>query len=114
MAGAPPGPTEATRPARAVRRATSDTEKEGRRTEILAAAKKVFARNGYHATTVADIAKAARLSYGSIYWYFDSKDALFHALMESEGQALRALVQQLQRVPARSALQVDGHLTPGP
>ena len=104
MAGAPPVPTEATRPARAVRRATSDTEKEGRRTDILAAAKKVFARNGYHATTVADIAKAARLSYGSIYWYFDSKDALFHALMESEGQALRAHVTDaLLTTPARGS-----------
>jgi AcrR family transcriptional regulator len=67
----------------------SEMEKQGRRTDILAAAKKVFARKGYHATTIADIAKAAALSYGSIYWYFDSKDALFHALMESEGQALR-------------------------
>ena len=72
----------------------SETEKEGRRTEILAAAKKVFARKGYHATTVADIAKAAKLSYGSIYWYFDSKDALFHALMEAQGQALRDHVTQ--------------------
>jgi AcrR family transcriptional regulator len=67
----------------------SEREKAGRRTDILAAAKKVFARKGYHATTIADIAKAAKLSYGSIYWYFDSKDALFHALMEAEGQALR-------------------------
>lgn len=67
----------------------SDQDKELRRSEILAAAKKVFARKGYHGTTIAEIAKAANLSYGSIYWYFDSKDALFHELMESEGQALR-------------------------
>ena len=49
MAGAPPVPTKPPRPARAVRRAMSDKEKEGRRTDILAAAKKVFARKGYHA-----------------------------------------------------------------
>ncbi len=99
MAGAPSVPTTAAptpvpptavpRPVRAVRRAISEKEKEGRRTAILGAAKKVFAAKGYHATTIADIAKAAKLSYGSIYWYFDSKDALFHALMEAEGQALR-------------------------
>src|SRR5580692_8596293 len=89
MAGAPPVPTEASRPARAVRRARSDTEKEVRRSDILAAAKVVFARKGYHATTIADIAEAAKLSYGSIYWYFDSKDALFHALLEAEANALR-------------------------
>ena len=63
--------------------------KERRREVILSAAKRVFARKGYHATTIADVAKAARISYGSVYWYFDSKDALFHALMDSEELALR-------------------------
>src|ERR1700722_6117612 len=110
MAGAPllptteAPPTTASRPVRAVRRAVSDKEKEGRRSDILAAAKKVFARKGYHATTIADIAKAAKLSYGSIYWYFDSKDALFHALMEAEGQALRDHVTHaLLSTPTRGA-----------
>ena len=78
----------------------SDQDKEERRGEILAAAKKVFARKGYHATTIAEIAKEAKLSYGSIYWYFDSKDALFHELMESEGQALRRHVHEALATPA--------------
>jgi AcrR family transcriptional regulator len=95
-------PTTRARPVRAVRRAISDKEKQGRRTAILGAAKKVFAAKGYHATTIADIAKAAKLSYGSIYWYFDSKDALFHALMEAEGQALRHHVTEaMASTPAR-------------
>ena len=81
----------------------SEQDKEERRGEILAAAKKVFARKGYHATTIAEIAKAARLSYGSIYWYFDSKDALFHELMESEGQALRRHVHEALARPAPGA-----------
>lgn len=72
-----------------MRRAVSDEDKSLRRDAILAAAKRVFAKKGFHATTMADIAKAARLSYGSVYWYYDSKDALFHALMESEEAALR-------------------------
>src|SRR5580693_1637023 len=102
MAGAPPVPTDTAHPGRAVRRAISDTEKEGRRTDILAAAKKVFARKGFHATTIADIAKAAHLSYGSIYWYFDSKDALFHDLMASEGESLRSHVTEaLLTTPAK-------------
>jgi len=85
--------TRVARP-RALRRAMSDEEKGERRNDILAAAKKVFARKGYHATTIAEIAKTAKLSYGSIYWYFDSKDALFHELMESEGEALRRHVTE--------------------
>ncbi len=55
----------------------------------MAAAKEVFARKGFHATTIADIAKQAGLAYGSVYWYFDSKDQLFHALMAAEEGALR-------------------------
>jgi AcrR family transcriptional regulator len=73
-----------------MRRAVSDEDKVQRRDEILAAAKRVFAKKGFHSTTIADIAKAAHLSYGSVYWYFDSKEALFHALMASEEEALRA------------------------
>jgi AcrR family transcriptional regulator len=74
------------------RPAVSDGAKLQRRDEIMDAAKKVFARNGFHATTIADIAKEANLAYGSVYQYFDSKDDLFHALMSAEGYALRTRV----------------------
>lgn len=56
----------------------------------MAAAKEVFAAKGFHATTIADIAKQAGMAYGLVYWYFDSKDDLFHALMAVEEDALRA------------------------
>jgi AcrR family transcriptional regulator len=75
--------------ARSLPRALGDEAKEQRREAILRAAKRTFAKKGYHATTMGDVAKAARTSYGSIYWYFDSKDALFHALMDREEKALR-------------------------
>jgi AcrR family transcriptional regulator len=74
------------------RPAISEQEKSLRRDEILAAAKKVFARDGFHATTIADIANEAALAYGSVYWYFDSKDHLFHELIASEEYALRTHV----------------------
>jgi AcrR family transcriptional regulator len=84
-----------------MRRAVSAAEKEQRRDDILAAAKRVFARKGYASTTIADIAKAAGLSYGSIYWYFDSKDALFHELMDAEERALRdAVAARLSALPS--------------
>ena len=96
------------------RRAVSDEDKSARRDEILASAKKVFACKGFHGTTIADIAKEARLAYGSVYWYFDSKDDLFHALMAAEEQALRAHVASAlgsaaesgrARAPFRTAVQ---------
>jgi len=71
------------------RRAVTEEDKSQRRDQIVTAAKEVFARNGFHATTIADIAKVAGLSYGSVYWYFNSKDELFQALMTAEEETLR-------------------------
>ncbi|MGB9252611.1 MAG: TetR/AcrR family transcriptional regulator [Mycobacterium sp.] len=65
---------------------------EPRRDEIMTAAKKVFARNGFHATTIADVANEARLPFDAVYQYFDSKDALFHALITAQEYALRTHV----------------------
>ncbi|MEX2292929.1 MAG: TetR/AcrR family transcriptional regulator [Acidimicrobiales bacterium] len=86
MTATAPRPAGSNRPGRAV----GDEAKVQRREEILAAAKVAFAKNGFHATTIGDVAKAAGVSYGSIYWYFDSKDALFHALMDHQEAALRS------------------------
>jgi AcrR family transcriptional regulator len=71
------------------RRASSEDDKARRRESLLAAAKKVFAAKGFHATTMGDVAKAGRSSYGTVYWYFPSKDALFHELMDNEKESLR-------------------------
>lgn len=49
---------------------------ETRRTQILEAATRVFARKGFDRATITDIAHAARLSEGSIYNYFRSKEEL--------------------------------------
>jgi len=73
----------------AMRRAVSDEDKEQRRRDLLAAAKRLFAERGFNATTIADVARAAGVSYGVVYWYFESKDDLFHALMSEEEAALR-------------------------
>ncbi|MHB1444449.1 MAG: TetR/AcrR family transcriptional regulator [Acidimicrobiales bacterium] len=71
------------------RRAVGDRQKEARRLQILQAAKSVFAAAGFQTSTMADVAKAAGLSYGAVYWYFPSKEELFHALMEMEEESLR-------------------------
>ena len=93
----------------------SDQQQPGRRDDIMVAAKKVFARNGFHGTTIADVATEAQLPFESVYQYFDSKDALFGALIAAEGYALRtrvaiALAESGQRfgyaeAPFRATLQ---------
>ncbi|NLN29226.1 MAG: TetR/AcrR family transcriptional regulator [Firmicutes bacterium] len=53
-----------------------------RREQILKAAAHLFARQGYHVTTVSDIAKEAQVAQGTVYLYFESKKAVFEALVD--------------------------------
>lgn len=53
-----------------------------RQAEILGAALRVFARKGFHRTTVRDIAREAGLADGTIYNHFENKSALLLALLE--------------------------------
>jgi AcrR family transcriptional regulator len=59
-----------------------------RREQIAAAALACFARAGYHATTMEDIAVAAGVSKGTPYLYFPGKEALFLALHQEWGCGL--------------------------
>ncbi|MFB9991392.1 TetR/AcrR family transcriptional regulator [Deinococcus oregonensis] len=54
----------------------------GRRTTILQAAVRVFARKGFHRTTTKDIAREAGLAEGTLYNHFQNKDALLLALLD--------------------------------
>jgi AcrR family transcriptional regulator len=53
-----------------------------RKAQILEAAKKVFARLGFERARVDDIAEESGLSKGTLYWYFESKDAIISAIMD--------------------------------
>jgi TetR/AcrR family fatty acid metabolism transcriptional regulator len=57
-----------------VRTATNRVEKNHKYHQILEAAIKVFARQGFHQSTVAQIAKEAGVADGTIYLYFKNKD----------------------------------------
>ena len=49
-----------------------------KRRQILDAAVTVFARQGFHATRVSDIADEAGVAYGLVYHYFNSKDQVLN------------------------------------
>ena len=55
-----------------------------RREHILDAAQQCFARNGFHRTSIHDICKAASVSPGALYVYFDSKEALIAGISERD------------------------------
>ncbi|MBO0822524.1 MAG: TetR/AcrR family transcriptional regulator [Actinobacteria bacterium] len=60
----------------------AEAARTARRDQIIAAGLACFARSGYHATTMADVASQAGVSKGTPYLYFESKQALFVALAE--------------------------------
>jgi AcrR family transcriptional regulator len=69
-----------------------------RKDQILTAAAAVFARRGLNQARMDDIVKEVGLSKGTIYWYFESKDAVIEALMQQifdpEFAWLREMTQQ--------------------
>ena len=72
--------------------------REERRRQILETALAVFTEKGFHAANVADVAARAGISQGTIYLYFDSKEALLEAAVrsffEDFGQQVDDLVQK--------------------
>src|SRR6266446_9363893 len=53
-----------------------------KRAMILRAATRVFARNGYFNSKVADIARAAEVADGTVYLYFKSKEEILHSIFD--------------------------------
>lgn len=53
-----------------------------KREAILRAAIRVFARNGYFSSKVADIARAADVADGTVYLYFKSKEEILHSIFD--------------------------------
>ena len=61
--------------------------KEARPQELLEAALEVFAEKGFNAARVDDIAERAGVSKGTLYLYFDTKEAIFRSLVRENLQA---------------------------
>src|SRR5580698_3215212 len=72
----------------------TEAQKEGRRQEILAAALRCFARNGFHSTTITDIVRESGVSQGTFYLYFQTKDDVIAALADDRSQS-DAMIQAI-------------------
>jgi TetR/AcrR family transcriptional regulator, fatty acid metabolism regulator protein len=77
-----------------------------KRRAILEAAIRVFARQGYHSTRVADIADEAGVAYGLVYHYFRSKEAVMTELFTERWSLLLAASDALYErdIPLREKL----------
>src|SRR3989442_7966739 len=76
-----------------------DVVTEFRCSGILEAARKVFAKKGFHEATVDDIAEAAGVAKGTVYLYYASKrDVYFAALKFGIAQLYSLLLDELKQV----------------
>jgi AcrR family transcriptional regulator len=73
---------------------------------ILDAAVRVFARQGFHACRVADIADEAGVAYGLVYHYFDSKDEVLDTLFLERWNVMLDMIREVdaESIPVREKL----------
>jgi AcrR family transcriptional regulator len=74
-------------------------KKDINREQILQIAQEIFSKYGYKKTTLDDIANAVRKGKSSLYYYFNSKEDLFQAVIAKEVEILK---QALEKVVFRS------------
>jgi AcrR family transcriptional regulator len=79
----------------APRRSRREERKQETRSELIAAAGKVFARRGFHGASMEQIAREAGYSTGAIYWHFQGKDDLFLAVYEAFAASLAQEVEEI-------------------
>ncbi|MFZ6673515.1 TetR family transcriptional regulator [Undibacterium sp. Xuan67W] len=71
---------------------------------LLDAAEKVFAEKGVTSTTLNDVANAAGMTRGAIYWHFKDKGALFQAMCDRAFLPMEALLNEIVSTPSKDPL----------
>jgi TetR/AcrR family transcriptional repressor of nem operon len=67
----------------------------GKRERLISSAADLLHRQGVERTTLAEIAQAADVPPGNVYYYFKTRDELVHAVIESQVQEVNALLARL-------------------
>lgn len=86
---------------------TARTRDGDKRRAILDAAIRVFARQGYYATRVSDIADEAGVAYGLVYHYFRSKEAVMNELFSERWSLLLAAGEEVKASDADPRRKLD-------
>ena len=72
-------------------------DRPGKRVRLTASATELLHRQGVERTTLAEIAEAADVPPGNVYYYFKSKDDLIRAAIESRAEDVDRLLASLDR-----------------
>ena len=70
---------------------------EGKRERLVEGARRMVHEQGVEKTTIADIATAADVPVGNVYYYFKTKDELVEAVVDCHVRDLRAMLASLER-----------------
>lgn len=89
---------------------TARPSPETRRQQILDAACERVRQSGFHGASMAEIAKAAGLSVGQIYRYFENKEAIIAAIVAQDLAEMRDKFAELERQPGTLRDSIDDHL----
>jgi TetR/AcrR family transcriptional repressor of nem operon len=76
---------------------THSVPERGKRERLIASARDLVHRHGLERPTLADIAEAADVPPGNVYYYFKTKDQLIEAVIESRETEVRELLTSLSR-----------------
>lgn len=85
----------------------SGSRRSARHDHILGAAEACFIRNGFHRTTMQDIAREAAMSAGNIYRYFASKEDVVLGLARREQEKGSSLLGSMDGVADRRAVMMQ-------
>jgi AcrR family transcriptional regulator len=86
-------------------------DREGRRRDIVAAARQLLARVGYDRLNIRDVARGAHVSLGTVYTYFASREELFAALYAERLEAFHDEIAQVSaaaRTPEQLLVGIAG------
>ena len=86
---------------------TGDRQSEKKRL-ILRAAITVFARKGYHASKVGEVATEAGVAYGLVYHYFGSKEQLLEEIFHRTWRRMLHAVEELEETDTSAREQIAG------
>ncbi|RRN66293.1 TetR/AcrR family transcriptional regulator [Caulobacter sp. 602-1] len=86
---------------------------ESRRQQILDAACERVRQSGFHGASMADIAKAAGLSVGQIYRYFENKEAIIAAIVAQDLAEMRDKFAEIESRPGALLDAIEAHLPEG-
>jgi len=74
------------------------TAQPDKRTRLIETAMKLAYKHGFRETSLADIAKAAHVPIGNVYYYFNTKDELGEAVVGRRLAEFRAFREELDRL----------------